>query len=198
MERSEALGIVEPHLTKARFEHTVRVTDTALELANKYGGKLKTVELAAIFHDYAKYRNREELRSWIIHEPTLPKDLLEYHHELWHGPVGALLVQREVGIQDKEVLTPIRWHTTGKTGMNKLEKLVFLADYIEPGRHFPGVDDVRKAAEENLDYACWMVSKNTIHYLMSKNQRIYPDTFHAYNDLTKLLEDNKWRESING
>ncbi|QTM99894.1 HD domain-containing protein [Sediminibacillus dalangtanensis] len=197
MERSEALAIVEPYLTKARFEHTVRVTDTALELANRYGGNLKTIELAAIFHDYAKYRDREEMRSWIIHEP-LPKDLLEYHHELWHGPVGALLVQREVGIQDKDVLSPIRWHTTGKAGMNHLEKLVFLADYMEPGRDFPGVDDVRKAAEENLDYACWMVSKNTIRYLVSKNQRIYPDTFHAYNDLTKMMEDNKWREAING
>ncbi|WP_153464626.1 bis(5'-nucleosyl)-tetraphosphatase (symmetrical) YqeK [Sediminibacillus terrae] len=197
MERSEALAIVEPHLTKARFEHTVRVTDTALELADKYGGKLKTVELAAIFHDYAKYRDREEMRGWIIHEP-LPKDLLEYHHELWHGPVGALLVQREVGIQDNDVLSPIRWHTTGKAGMNHLEKLVFLADYMEPGRDFPGVDEVRKAAEENLDYACWMVSKNTIRYLMSKNQRIYPDTFHAYNDLTKVMVDNKWREAING
>ncbi|SDN00862.1 bis(5'-nucleosyl)-tetraphosphatase (symmetrical) YqeK [Sediminibacillus halophilus] len=197
MERSEALAIVEPHLTKARFEHTVRVTDTALELADKYGGNLKTVELAAIFHDYAKYRDREEMRSWIIHEP-LPKDLLEYHHELWHGPVGALLVEREVGIQDNDVLSPIRWHTTGKAGMNHLEKLVFLADYMEPGRAFPGVDDVRRAAKENLDYACWMVSKNTIRYLVSKNQRIYPDTFHAYNDLTKMLEDNKWREAING
>ncbi|SDK52862.1 bis(5'-nucleosyl)-tetraphosphatase (symmetrical) YqeK [Sediminibacillus albus] len=197
MERSEALAIVEPQLNKARFEHTIRVTDTALELAKKYGGKLKTVELAAIFHDYAKYRNRAEMQRWIETEP-LPKDLLDYHHELWHGPVGALLVKREAGIENEDVLSAIRWHTTGRAAMSHIEKLVFLADYIEPGRDFPGVDQVRDAAKQDLDFACWMVSKNTITYLISKNQRIYPDTFHAYNDLTKVMEDTKWREEING
>jgi predicted HD superfamily hydrolase involved in NAD metabolism len=189
MERSEALSLVEPHLKKERFEHTIRVADTAISLANKFGEDVKLIELSAIFHDYAKYRDKEELKRWIEKEP-LPKDLLNYHHELWHGPVGAILVKREIGIYNADVLSGIHWHTTGKANMSKFEKIIFLADYIEPGRQFPGVDEVRDMAQKDLNTACFMASKNTILYLMSKNQPIYPDTFHAYNDLLQQRIDN--------
>ncbi|WP_077621440.1 bis(5'-nucleosyl)-tetraphosphatase (symmetrical) YqeK [Sediminibacillus massiliensis] len=199
MKRNEALALVEPHLRRERFEHTIRVTDTALELAKPYEGKLDTeaIELAGIFHDYAKYRNLHEMKRWIISNP-LPKDLLDYHHELWHGPVGALLVEREIGIHQQDVLSAIRWHTTGKAKMSLTDKLIFLSDYIEPGRKFSGVEEVREAAAKSIDVACWMASRNTINFLMNRNQKIYPDTFHAYNDLSNEKDVIKWRENING
>ncbi|QDP40672.1 bis(5'-nucleosyl)-tetraphosphatase (symmetrical) YqeK [Radiobacillus deserti] len=186
MKRNEALAIVEPQLRTARFEHTVRVTDTALELGRRFGGNLEKAELAAIFHDYAKYRNIREMKRWILSE-SLPKDLLQYHHELWHGPVGALLVEREVGLNDREILSAIRWHTTGKAHMSQLDKLIFLADYMEPGRSFPGVEEVREVAKNNLEKACLLASRNTIMHLMNKGQSIYPDTFHCYNHLVREL-----------
>ncbi|UFT97842.1 bis(5'-nucleosyl)-tetraphosphatase (symmetrical) YqeK [Radiobacillus kanasensis] len=189
MNRDEALAIVKPQLRTTRFEHTVRVTDTALELAKRFGGNLEKAELASIFHDYAKYRNIHEMKRWIITE-ALPKDLLQYHHELWHGPVGALLVEREVGISDSEVLSAIRWHTAGKANMSQLDKIVFLADYMEPGRDFPGVDEVREVAHNNLEKACWLATKNTIMHLMKKGQSIYPDTFHCYNSLLHDIMEN--------
>ncbi|MRH43056.1 HD domain-containing protein [Aquibacillus halophilus] len=188
MDRSEALTLVEPHLTKARFEHTKRVAETATKLAKMYGHDTIQADLAAIFHDYAKNRNKDELRQWIVKE-SLPQHLLSYHHELWHGPVGAILVKKELGIDNEAVLSAIRWHTTGKAGMSLLDKIVFLADYIEPGRQFPGVEEVRTVADNDLNLGCWLASRNTISFLMSKNQPIYPDTFHAYNDL--LLQINK-------
>lgn len=74
-------------------------------------------------------------------------------------------------------------HTTGKKHMSVLDKVVFLADYIEPGRNFPGVDEVRETAETDLDKACLLALKNTIVFLVGRGRTVYPDTFHAYNDL---------------
>lgn len=187
MKINEAKEIVEAHLTKARFEHSLRVADIAVELAKKYNVSTEQAELAAIFHDYCKYRSLEEMKR-IIMTSYLPKDLLQYHHELWHGPVASILIEQEYGIYDTEIQSAIYYHTTGRAHMSDLELVLFVADYIEPGRSFPGLDDVREMAKTNLSKSAWMVSRNTIQYLMQKKNRIYPDTFHAYNDLTKHLE----------
>lgn len=184
MELNNAKAIVKPHLTEARYDHTLRVAQTAVKLAEQYGGSKEKLALAAIFHDYAKYRPLEEMERW-IKQSSLPKDLLKFHHELWHGPVGAILIEHEHGIKDKEIQLAIYYHTTGRANMSKFEMILFLADYIEPGRSFSGVDEVRQAAKEDLVNACWMASRNTIQFLMAKGSTIYPDSFHAYNDLTR-------------
>ncbi|WP_027407871.1 bis(5'-nucleosyl)-tetraphosphatase (symmetrical) YqeK [Anoxybacteroides tepidamans] len=180
MERHKALEIVKKQLTEHRYQHTLGVMETAIELARKYGVDEKKAELAAIFHDYAKFRPKEEMKQ-IILEQNMPNDLLSYNMELWHAPVGAYLVQREVGIQDEEVLNAIRYHTSGRANMTALEKVVYVADYIEPGRIFPGVEEVRELARHDLDEALIQALKNTIQFLMKKNQPIYPDTFYTYN-----------------
>ncbi|ENH97589.1 metal dependent phosphohydrolase [Gracilibacillus halophilus YIM-C55.5] len=180
MERTEALAIVEKQLKRPRYEHTIRVMETALELAELYGADQKKVELAAIFHDYAKYRDSEEMKRWIISE-KLPQDLLDHHVELWHGPVGSKMIQKEVGIYDESIASAIYWHTTGTDLMGLMDKIIFIADYIEPGRDFPGVEEVREMAYHDLDEACWMAAKNTIQFLMSQQAPIYPDTMKLYN-----------------
>ncbi|GGM31055.1 HD domain-containing protein [Paraliobacillus quinghaiensis] len=187
MNRTEALEIVRKHLKLSRYEHTIRVTDTAVDLAEYYGQPIDKIELAAILHDYAKYRDKNEMRRW-IETSNLPKDLLQYHSELWHGPVGALLVKFEVGIEDQLILDAIHCHTTGKAHMNMMEKIIFLADYIEPGRDFPGLDTVRIQAKKDLDYACFLALKNTIDHLVIQEQLIYPDALHAYNDLLRKIK----------
>jgi predicted HD superfamily hydrolase involved in NAD metabolism len=189
MDLNEALSKVKPHLKTTRYEHTVRVVETAVKLAEIYHEDRTKVELASAFHDYAKNRDREELKRWIIKERGIPKDLLHYHHELWHGPVGAYLVKVEHNIRDAHILNAITYHTTGRINMSRLEKIVFLADYIEPGRKFPGLDEVREIAVNDLDKGCYLALKNTIHFLMSKSQPIYPTTFHAYNDFVLQLKN---------
>ncbi|MCQ6273608.1 bis(5'-nucleosyl)-tetraphosphatase (symmetrical) YqeK [Bacillus sp. V3B] len=184
MKREDALEIVKKQLTAHRYQHTVGVMETAVTLAHKYGADERKAELAAIFHDYAKFRDKEEMHSIII-EQQMNKELLEYNTELWHAPVGAYLVQKEAGITDPEVLDAIRYHTSGRPKMTLLEKIIYLADYIEPGRHFPGVGEVREIAEKDLDRALIQSIQNTIFFLMKKNQRIFPLTFHTYNDLVK-------------
>jgi predicted HD superfamily hydrolase involved in NAD metabolism len=184
MKREEALEVVKKQLTAHRYQHTVGVMETAIILAQQYRADEKKAELAAIFHDYAKFRDKEEMYSIIV-EQQMNKELLEYNTELWHAPVGAYLVQKEAGVTDLEVLDAIRYHTSGRPNMTLLEKIIYLADYIEPGRHFPGVEEVREIAKKDLDRALIQAIQNTIIFLMKKNQRIFPLTFHTYNDLAK-------------
>ncbi|TYR82342.1 HD domain-containing protein [Priestia megaterium] len=182
MNQNEALSIVKEHLTERRYIHTVGVMETAIELAKRFGVDEKKAELAAIFHDYAKFRPKEEMKRIIIKE-QMAEDLLTYNTELWHAPVGAYLVEREIGIKDQDVLNAIKYHTSGRVNMTMLDKVIYVADYIEPGRKFPGVDDVRTLAKEDLDAALIQALKNTISFLMKQNQAIYPDTIKTYNDL---------------
>lgn len=188
MEREEALKLVKVQLTDHRYQHTLGVMETAIALAKQYGGDEQKAELAAIFHDYAKFRPKDEMKEIII-EQGFPQNLLEYNSELWHAPAGAYLAEKEAGIIDPEVLEAIRFHTSGRPGMTLLDKIIYLADYIEPGRHFPGVEEVRNVAKENLDKALIMAVKNTIIFLLKKNQTVYPETFYTYNDLIRKLED---------
>ncbi|WP_078428868.1 bis(5'-nucleosyl)-tetraphosphatase (symmetrical) YqeK [Alkalihalobacterium alkalinitrilicum] len=182
MERMQALEIVKPHLTEHRYSHTIGVMDTAIQLAKQVGVNEKQAEIASIFHDYAKFRPKEEMRQLIL-EKRLGEEFLIYGDELLHAPCGAYWVEHEVGIKDQEILSAIRYHTTGKPKMTLLEKVIFLADYIEPGRHFPGVEEVRLAVTENLDHACILSLRNTMIFLMKKQQLVYPDTLAAYNQL---------------
>jgi predicted HD superfamily hydrolase involved in NAD metabolism len=190
MEKKEALSIVKKQLTEHRYIHTLGVLETSLILANQYGADLVKAETAAIFHDYAKFRPKDEMRQIVINE-GLPEDLLLYSNEVLHAPVGAYLVKEECGIQDEEVLNAIYYHTTGNGNMTILEKVIFLADYIEPNRQFPGVDDVRNTAEKDINEACLMAVRNTIQFLMKQNQKIYPLTLETYNGLIEEVKKNK-------
>ena len=182
MKREEALACVKEQLTEQRYIHTVGVMETAVKLAERFGADLKKAEIAAIFHDYAKFRPKEEMKQ-IILDGGGPLEVLNFHHELWHAPAGAALVKPEVGITDEDILSAIRFHTSGRPNMTLLEKVVYVADYIEPGRRFPGVEEVRTLAEEDLDSALIQALKNTITFLISKNQAVYPETVATYNAL---------------
>jgi predicted HD superfamily hydrolase involved in NAD metabolism len=188
MNREKALALVKEQITERRYIHTLGVVESAIELAERYGADVKKAELAAIFHDYAKFRPKEEMEQIIIAENMDP-ELLEYNMELWHAPVGAYLVKKEAGITDTEILDAIAHHTSGRVGMSLLDKVVYLADYIEPGRSFPGVDEVRQTAKQNLDHAVIQALRNTVVFLMKRNQAIYPDTFKTYNDLIMNLKE---------
>jgi predicted HD superfamily hydrolase involved in NAD metabolism len=185
MDREIALQTVKVQLTDHRYQHTIGVMETAIDLAKRYGVDVKKAELSAIFHDYAKFRPKDEMKQIIINQ-GMEQQLLEFNSELWHAPVGAFLIEKEVGLNDEEILDAIRYHTSGRVGMSLLDKIIYLADYIEPGRRFPGVDEVRDLAKDNLNQALIQALKNSIQFLMKKNQPVYPDTIYTYNDLVKL------------
>lgn len=197
MDKAEALENVKNLLPERRYQHTLGVVQAALELADRFGADRDKAELAAILHDIAKYFPEEEMVETIRSHAELDDELLNYHPSLWHAPVGALYVRDRLGVDDPEVLDAIRYHTTGRRGMTLLDKVVFLADYIEPGRDFPGVQEVRDIARTDLDAACAQALANTIRFLIEQYHDVYPDTLLAYNDLIKTtgrrLKDWKQR-----
>lgn len=188
MNLNEVRSIIKEKLSLDRYEHTIRVYDTAIQLAKRYDVAIDKVSLAALLHDYAKCFTEDELKQSIT-KFSLPRELLQYHKELWHGPVGAMIAKEKYGIVDQTILNAIYYHTTGRENMGVLELIIFVADYIEPGRSFPGVEEVRNMAELNLKEAARKALQNTIIFLMRKDATIYPDTFLAYNELTNQMKE---------
>ena len=107
---------------------------------------------------------------------------------LLHGPAGSVLAKTAFGIDDEEIRGAIYYHTTGRVGMTLLEKIVFLADYIEPNRDFPGVEDLRLLAEKDLDEAVLAAYDSTISHLIDQEAYIYGLTFLGRNDMVEKRE----------
>ena len=108
-------------------------------------------------------------------------NLLNYNRAIWHGIVGAYFIEKELKITDPEILTAIRRHTTADVEMTTLDKIVFVADFIEPSRDFSGVEEARKIAYANLDDGVGFELAHTLDFLITNRKKIYPKTFAAYN-----------------
>jgi predicted HD superfamily hydrolase involved in NAD metabolism len=182
MNREQMIEKVRAEMPERRWLHTQGVMETAVILANRFGEDPVRAELAAILHDVSKYWNVDRMEK-VIRDQALPAELLLYDKELWHAPVGAWVAEHEFGVSDTEVLNAIRYHTSGRRGMSKLEKIVCLADYMEPGREFPGVDKIRELSEQFLDQALLAGFNSTISFLLEKGKRIFPLTIEARNSL---------------
>lgn len=180
MEPSQMLEKVKERLPANRFTHVLGVVDTAIELAKEFNVSESKAEIAAILHDVAKFSDRDWMKSIIVSEKMDPL-LLEYHAELWHAPVGAYLATTEFGVEDEDVLNAIRYHTTGREAMSDLEKVVYIADLIEPNRKFSGVEELRQLKDRGLDVMMEASVKHSIEFLVSKNQPVFPDSLKCYN-----------------
>lgn len=187
MDERKAIQLIEKALDEKRYNHSIRVAETAKKLAHQHDASVDRVVIASLLHDYAKCQSTEVLRNNIKYY-KLPKSLLNYHHELWHGPVAAKILEHNYTVQDEAVLKAIYYHTTAREQMGLIEIIVFVADYIEPGRNIPGVEEVRKLASNNIVEAARLAMKNTIIYLMQNNAIIHPDSFAAYNMWTRKLQ----------
>ncbi|OJG71377.1 HAD superfamily hydrolase [Enterococcus phoeniculicola] len=171
---------VQMQMSERRFKHVLGVEETAIALAKKYGASPEKASIAALTHDYAKERPDDEF-ILVINRDGYDKELLNYGNAIWHGLVGADFVSRELGITDEEILSAIRLHTTGAAQMSLLDKIIYVADYIEPGRTFPGVKEARELALLDLDEAVAFETKHTLEHLLAQEQKIYPKTIETYN-----------------
>lgn len=180
LNREELVNRMQKQLSDFRFTHCLRVEQVSRDLAAKYDANVDKAGLAGLLHDYAKERSDEEFISE-IKAKHLDPDLLRYNNAIWHGIVGAEIIKDELGIADEDVLNAIRRHTVGSANMTQVDKCVFVADYIEPKRDFPGIDDARKYADKSLDSAVAYELKHSIEHLVNKNREIYPATFVSYN-----------------
>lgn len=180
MDRKLLMQKVQMQMSEKRFKHVLGVEETAIALASKYGASPEKASIAALTHDYAKERSDDEFQL-VIRRDGFDLDLLNWGNAIWHGIVGADFVQRELEIDDEEILTAIALHTTGAAEMSLLAKIIYVADFIEPGRDFPGVKKAREIALINLDEAVAYETKHTLAYLIEQNKPIYPKTIETYN-----------------
>ncbi|MEO4052210.1 bis(5'-nucleosyl)-tetraphosphatase (symmetrical) YqeK [Solibacillus sp. CAU 1738] len=181
MERQMLLNAIKTRMPEKRYIHTLGVMETAIQLALRYDEDPKKAEVAAILHDIAKYADEDWMRQ-IVHENGLDLRLVEWGSEILHGPVGAWIAETEFQINDEDMLNAIRYHTTGRAGMTKLEKIIFIADMIEPNRKFPGVDKLRTKAESDLNKAMRACIRHSIAHLVETKLAIYPTSIECYND----------------
>ncbi len=167
------------HLTKERYQHTLGVAYTATAMAMKYNpdtsgsGFMRKAELAGLLHDCAKCMDNEK-KLRICDENDISYSRFESEHPyLLHGKVGAYIARTKFEINDEDILQAITWHTTGRPDMSLLEKIIFIADYIEPSRKpVPELDLIRKLAFEDIDKAMEKILSNTLKYIEVKGSPI--------------------------
>jgi len=182
MEREGLMQAVQMRMSEKRFKHVLGVEETAVALAERFGESPEKASIAALTHDYAKERSDDEFQLAIERGSYENKtELLKYGNAIWHGLVGADFVARELKITDEEILNAIRLHTTGAAKMTLLDKIIYVADYIEPGRNFPSVEDARVIAFSDLDQAVAFETKHTLAHLVETENPVYPKTIETYN-----------------
>jgi predicted HD superfamily hydrolase involved in NAD metabolism len=169
------------------YRHSLAVAEEAVSLACRYGADQNKAFTAGMVHDYAK-RYSSDLQVTKAEQYGIRLDRITgLERKLLHAPVGAYLIKEELGITDREIISAVAYHTTGSPGMKLLEKIIYLADYIEPGRSFKGVGEIRKASHCNLDQALLLAVENAIKSVLDRNLLLHPRSVAFRNELVEKL-----------
>lgn len=172
---------MEKNLDHRRFDHTMGVAYTASALAMCHQTDIDKAQIAGLLHDCAKCMSNEK-RISICEKHDLPiTDIERRNPFLLHAKVGCYIAEKKFHIHDEDILNAILNHTTGRPGMSQLEKIIYIADYIEPGRkQAPNLAKVRKLAFVDLDAALLKILRDTLDYLHSIDSPIDPMTQQTY------------------
>lgn len=177
-------------LDKKRYVHTLGVAYTAVSLAMAHGDDMYDAYLAGLLHDNAKCIPTNEKRRLCKKYDIRLNDAEEKNPDLLHAKLGAVLAKEKYDVTDNFVLNAIRYHTTGKPGMTELEKIIYIADYIEPNRKMlPDLAKVRMTAFRNLNEAMVLILQGTLQYLKEKNasiDQLTQETYEYYKNLTDM------------
>lgn len=171
------------NIGEKRYNHSLRVMETAIELGRIYGVDIEKTKTASILHDCGKFMEREILLKMAYDFDIILDTCMEHNHELIHGPLGSKIAEEKYKIYDREILDAIYYHTTGRENMTMLDKVIYIADYIEPHRNFPEVEKVRQLAFKDLDKSILLAMEKTIIFLIGENKIIHPDTVKGRNFL---------------
>lgn len=171
-----------------RLAHSINVANCAVKLSEIYGCDTGKAYLAGLVHDCAKYFTKDQIDSY-VKKYNIKLDPLEVNNiSLSHSVIGSFVIQDVFNIQDMDIINAVRYHTTGRENMSILEKIIFMADMIEEGRNFPGVDELRKLSfNGQLDKALITSFNNTIKFVIENNQLIHPRSVSARN---YLMQEN--------
>lgn len=186
MKIDEMRKLLEKSLAPKRFKHSIAVYETALKMAKSHKLDLEQTEkvaVSALLHDCGREVPTKESVAK-ARELGIALDNVEINQPiLLHAKLGVYYATHKYGVTDEEILDGISFHTTGKANMSTLAMVVFLADMIEPGRDFPGVDELRKLAHKDLEKAMLCAYSNTTRYLLDGGLLIHPNCIEGYNQL---------------
>jgi len=172
---------IKREMDEGRYQHTLGVMYTCASLAMRYEYDIPKAQLAGLLHDCAKcIPNGKKLRLCEKHNIQIT-DVERRNPFLLHAKLGAFLAMHQYHVTDKEVISAILNHTTGKPNMSLLDKIVYVADYIEPRRNkAPNLTEVRKLAFIDLDEALYKILSDTIGYLSEGQGETDEMTWKAY------------------
>ena len=185
---------IKKHLYKKlkykRYNHSLGVMYTAQALAMRYNFPIYSAGVAGILHDCAKEMTNDELLKFCLENDIIMSDDEQICQYLLHSKVGAYIAKHKYKIKDTDVIDSIRFHTTGHPNMSLREKIIFVADYIEPNRYpIDQLDIIRYTAFQDIDMACAMILQNTLKHLKKDpNRHIDVNTIEAYDYYRTLLE----------
>lgn len=168
-------------LDSKRYEHTLGVAYTASCLAMRYDYDITKAYIAGLLHDCAKCMSHNERINYCKKNNLEVTEIEKTNPSLLHAKVGADLSKRKYGIEDEEICSAVRYHTTGRPNMTLLEKIIFIADYMEPHREeVEDLPSVRKQVFVNIDQALCTILKDTLVYLETSGKEIDSMTEKTY------------------
>lgn len=187
--------LLKSRLNEDRYIHSLNVADSALELACAFGVDKEKAYIAGLLHDVCKNESDENQLQIMRFNGIILNTVEMNSRSLWHAISGAVYVKTVLGVTDEAIINAIRYHTTGRAGMTKLEKVIYVADFISADREYSDVDVMRSLAKESLDSAalyslCYLFNKQT-----KKGLTIHPDSVDFYNE---LILNKVTVENING
>ena len=182
MNKEKMIQKLKEKISEKRYEHSVGVAYTAACMAMVYGADIESAKTAGLLHDCAKgLASKEKLEKARKYGLSVNK-YEETHPEMLHAKLGAYFARYKFDITDEDILNAITWHTTGRPDMSLLEKIIFVADYIEPNRKMiKDMEEIRREAFTDLDKCIVHILKNTIEYLT--------DSFDDMDYMTKMTYD---------
>lgn len=183
--------IIRARLTEKRFIHSLNVAAEAKKLAEHYGADADKAFTAGLLHDILKDAPLVSQRDYLMLNGVELSSCELVAPKLWHAMAGAQYIEKELGVDDADIVTAVRYHTTGREKMSLLEKILYIADYISKDRSYDGVERMRDKAYTVLELAMLEGLQFTIKELADNRLVIHPDTIEAYNQTVRevlLLE----------
>ncbi|MEG1996156.1 MAG: bis(5'-nucleosyl)-tetraphosphatase (symmetrical) YqeK [Oscillospiraceae bacterium] len=193
MEQEYLINLAKNTLSEKRFFHTLNVNKLALELAQKYGCNKESVYTAAILHDITKEMADVQALALIDKEKIEVSNVIKNNPSLYHGLTAFLFCRDTLNITDTDVLNAIKFHTTGRTNMSLLEKIIYAADSTSYERKYENCEHLREMAFEDIDGCMLEILKFTISKVTQENKPLDMQTVECYNDFVLL----KFREGLN-
>ncbi|WP_193774699.1 bis(5'-nucleosyl)-tetraphosphatase (symmetrical) YqeK [Vallitalea guaymasensis] len=176
-------------LSENRYEHTLGVEKTAVSLAKLYNVDIEKARVAALLHDCAKNLSDDKKLELCEKYNIEVTEEQKKNLDLIHAEIGSVIAKYEYEIDDEDILNAITYHTTGKPNMSNLDKIIYVSDYIEPGRtKAPNLDEIRRVVMKDLDKALYMILSDTINYLKTSKKYIVPTTMEAYEYYKNILD----------